>query len=444
MPEHMPQIMALPDKHFAVISRTALAHVVLAAIIGSLSALPCQAQEEYPRPADDQRAYQLFLLGNTGSPSPDDLRPTLELLKRQLATAGQQSAVVFLGDQLYDGGMPEVGAPGRAEAEGQLVPLIEAVRGYEGKVFFLPGDKDYGAGADRLAALRRQETFIEEHLDRGNVFRPNKGAPGPDDVKLNDNLRLVVLDTDWLLHEGLHPTRDDDRETINVYAELEDVLRNRRSDDLVVVGHHPIHSNGRYGGHRAPYYLLPGLGTLLYAGKRDRGNEQYFSHEQNEWMRLTLESLLTVHQDFIYVAAHDYSLQHFDDEKTNKVRNFLVSGSAARSEFVAPRHAAANYDVKLATNEKGYLSLHFYADGSIWIEAWGVEDGGRRLHEAMLRRPELASETPAVASSSQTSPDYADSTITIIPGPGYKAGIFRKFFVGSNYRKVWATEIDVP
>ncbi len=295
MLEHMPRITALPGKHFTVFSRTALAHVVLAAVIGSLCALPCQAQEDYPRPAEATRTYQVLLLGNTGSPSPDDLAPTLDLLQRQLATAGEESAVVFLGDQLYDGGMPEAGAPGRAEAERQLMQLIEAVRDYVGKVYFIPGDKDYGAtGADGLAALQRQEAFIEEQLHRGNVFRPDAGSLGPADVKLKDGLRLVMLDTEGLLQNASSEDRDGGDEPIEVYARLTDIIRQRNNNDLVLVGHHPIHSNGRYGGHRPPYYLAPGLGTALYAIKRARriADVQYFSHRHNEWMRYALESII--------------------------------------------------------------------------------------------------------------------------------------------------------
>ncbi|MCH8963033.1 MAG: metallophosphoesterase [Bacteroidetes bacterium] len=326
----------MPVRSFRFIAQLALVCTVMSS--SGLFVSPCQAQEEYPRLPEAMRTYQVFLLGNTGTASPEDLTPTLDLLKRQLATAGQESAVVFLGDQLHGGGMPEAGAPGRAEAEGQLMPLIEAVRDYAGKVFVIPGDKDGGA-TNRAEALRRQEAFIEEHLDRGNVFRPNKGAPGPDDVKLNDDIRLVILNTDWLLRDDPEPTDDDGEvETIDVYMQLEDIIKDRHSDDIVFVGHHPIYSNGRYGGHRPPYYLLPGLGTALYAAGRTSGDEQYFSHERNEWMRNTLNSLFSVHDDFIYVSAHDYSLQHFDDEKINKLKNFVVSGSAAQSGYVAKGH----------------------------------------------------------------------------------------------------------
>ena len=36
----------------------------------------CQAQEDYPRLPEASRTYQVFLLGNTGTDSPEDLTPT--------------------------------------------------------------------------------------------------------------------------------------------------------------------------------------------------------------------------------------------------------------------------------------------------------------------------------------------------------------------------------
>ncbi|MCH8963034.1 MAG: hypothetical protein IH820_17415, partial [Bacteroidetes bacterium] len=61
----------------------------------------------------------------------------------------------------------------------------------------------------------------------------------------------------------------------------------------------------------------------------------------------------------------------------------------------------------------------------------------------MLRKPELPPELPDGVSSS-TYPSYADSTITLAAEPAYKAGVIRRFIVGSNMREVWTTEVEVP
>ncbi|MFB3131323.1 MAG: hypothetical protein ACE10K_02245, partial [Rhodothermales bacterium] len=437
---------------------------VLAVAVGAgtilLSAQPCQAQETPPRPGDATRTYQVFLLGNTGSPSPEDLGSTLEVLRRKLEAAGENSAVVFLGDQLYGGGMPDSGAVGRAEAERQLMPLLEAVKDHQGKVLFIPGDKDWGnADQSGWEALTRQETFIEQHLDRGNVFVPDNGFPGPHEVRLTRDIRLIALNTEWLLTEGPRATGEaedyDAEEEGDVYVALQDLIRKRSNRDLIIVGHHPLYSNGRYGGHypgsahlfplttvwEDAYVPLPVLGTLFLSFRLNIGSKEHFSHARNEWMRHALESIFIEHEDFVYASAHDFSLQHFETKQLNFAQDFIVSGSAARSEHVAEGH-----DSEFTSREKGLVALSYYSDGSVWMDIWAAEEGGvgRLLYEENLRKPSLATAEPEVLTDGADYSDYTDSTIVIIPEPGYKAGALHRFLLGSNHRAIWTMPIEVP
>lgn len=425
-----------------------------------LPAQPCQAQETPPRPGDATRTYQVFLLGNTGSPSPGDLGSTLEVLRRKLEAAGQNSAVVFLGDQLYGGGMPDSGAVGRAEAERHLMPLLEAVKDHPGKVLFIPGDKDWGkADQGGWKALTRQETFIEQYLDRGNVFVPDNGFPGPHEVRLTRDIRLIALNTEWLLTEGPRATGEakdyDAEEEGDVYVALQDLIRKRSNRDLIIVGHHPLYSNGRYGGHypgsahlfplttvwQDAYVPLPVLGTLFLSFRRNIGSEEHFSHARNAWMRHALESILIEHEDFVYASAHDFSLQHFETKALNFAQDFIVSGSAARSEHVAEGH-----DAEFTSREKGLVALSYYSDGSVWMDIWAAEEGGvgRLLYEKNLREPSLATAEPEVLTDGADYPDYTDSTIVIVPEPGYEAGALHRFLLGSNHRDIWTMPIEVP
>ena len=231
--------------------------VLLCALVthAAVAQLPEQAPRP-TRPDSTQLSYQVFLVGNTGAGTRQDLAPTLSLLREQLAVAGEAAAVVFLGDLLPCCGMPEVDAPKRVEAEERLLDLIETVQGFSGRVVFIPGDHDWGRPGDEgrlgATALVRMEEFLETTLDRGNVFRPDEGFPGPDEIRLTSDIRLVALNTNWFLTEQERPTGDagdfDVTEDGDVYVELEDLLLKRSTRDMLVVGHHPIYSNGAHGG----------------------------------------------------------------------------------------------------------------------------------------------------------------------------------------------------
>lgn len=422
--------------------------VVLFSLGGGFFIAPLSAQDT--RPAASSKLYEVILLGNTGAGTSDDLLPTLDLLRQQLSAAGEDVAVVFLGDQVPCCGMPEQGEPGRAEAEARLTMLAESVRESKGELYFIPGDQDYAEGDQRLASLSRQVAFLEEQLQREDIFLPKKGLPGPIDVKLADDVYLVVLNTDWVLQPSPTATGEVEdyeiEETNDFYMALEEVITKRIGDNTIIVGHHPIYSNGQYGGHRPPYYLVPALGTLAYAIQRFRGDEQYVAHTRNEWMRHRVEALLEEHDDFVFVSAHDYSLQHFKDEKIHLMKDYVVSGSAAQSKYVTVNHAPKGYDTNLASKAKGFVSLHFYRDGSAWLEAWTARpDGsGQLLYETRLKNRELPVEDHAMAAATVEDTDYTGRVAEVIPEPGYKAGWFRKAMLGSNHRKAWTTPVQAP
>lgn len=434
---------------------------VLAVALGgaALCGEASQAQEPF-RPAPADRVYQVLLLGNTGAAGSDQLAPTLTLLATQLAAAGPNSAVVFLGDLLPCCGMPDSGAVGRLEAETRLLELVDVVRNFEGRVVFIPGENDWGRD-DHVGwmSVPRIEAFVETALDRGNVFVPDDGFPGPDQVRLTDDIRLVALNTQWLLTDRRKATGDagdyDVDEDADVYLELEDLIQKRSGEDLLVVGHHPLYSNARYGGHYPPkthlfpltlvwdkaYLPLPVIGTIALTLRRSIGSEQHFANERSRWMRENLERILLGHEDFVYASAHDYSLQLFESASLDDMQKYVVSGSAAKSEFVA-----GGRDVEFTSEEHGFMSLHYYRDGSIWLDVWAAADdgSGRRIHEVQFREPSRASDRSEIGTADIVYPDYGDSIVAVAPELGYRAGWLQRLLMGSNHRNVWTTPIEVP
>ena len=424
------------------------------------AAAPVAARQAGPRPPVETLEFQVFLVGNTGAGTLEELAPTLRLLEDRLSSAGTNSAVVFTGDLLPCCGMPPVGAPGRAEAERRLAAIVDVVRTFPGRVVIVPGDQDWGQDASTgWRSVLRLEEFLEAALDRGNVFVPDGGLPGPQQLRLSDGIRLVALNTEWLLTDRTRATGDagdyDVEEDDDFYVELEDLIAKRSGDDLIVVGHHPLRSNGRFGGHYPPrahlfpltlvwdraFVPLPIVGTAALAIRRSLGGPQYFAHTRNEWMRSNLDRLLLEHEDFVYVSAHDRSLQLHESDAVGDMQVYVVTGSAAESEYVAEGH-----DAEWTHGERGFVSLEYYQDGAVWVDAWGLDNAGsgRLLSESQLREARRLLAEPEDAGTPAAAPDYADSTIVVAAEPGYGAGWLRRFTFGSNHRDVWTTPVEVP
>ena len=122
----------------------------LMALALALAVPACTATQPYIAPSGGgadasstaDPAYRVFLIGDAGELEPDEPAPALRLLRAQLATAGEDAAVVFLGDNLY-GGLADSGSVRRAAQEARLHRLLATVEGCPGRVVFEPREKEW-------------------------------------------------------------------------------------------------------------------------------------------------------------------------------------------------------------------------------------------------------------------------------------------------------------
>ena len=82
-------------------------------------------------------------------------------------------------------------------AEAVLENQLKELEGFAGNLFFVAGNrdwKDYG-----VEGLRRQRKFIEDYLDRKDIWEPNCGCGDPKEIDLNDDLVLILITYSFLL-----------------------------------------------------------------------------------------------------------------------------------------------------------------------------------------------------------------------------------------------------
>lgn len=412
-------------------------------------------QQEMPQ--SEELLYKVFLIGDAGSPSSAQTEPSLNLLRSQLSIAGRQGAVVFLGDNLYPSGMPDSAASGRAEAERRLLQQLKAVEDFEGKILFIPGNHDWDYGG--AETLKRQETFVENYLDRGNVFLPDDGFPGPVEIELMDkddhpglreDIRLVIIDTEWWIRDKSKPFGDTGEYVLqdagDFLRELENVLLERRNDHVMVLGHHPLFSNGNHGGYfPLKSHLLPPLfGSGYVAYRKFFGYPQDIAHPRYNALKDELLQLFLRHQDLIYAAGHEHSLQYFRKERKNIRQHYVVSGAGSKRDFVTRGHGA-----DFAGTGKGFAAVSYYSDGSSWLEFWeplGDGSEGKLLFRARMGKPYSDPfGNKETGLSEKLVPDLKDSTLTTAANPDYdKAGWLTRVIAGNHNRGIWSVPVEVP
>ncbi|MEZ4953062.1 MAG: hypothetical protein R2825_05755 [Saprospiraceae bacterium] len=324
--------------------------------------------------------YKVYLIGDAGGSIPGHCTATLQLLKQELETASENSAVIFLGGNALPidlpGGLPPKDDKYRETAEAALVAELDILKNYPGRVFVLPGNDDWQV--DGVDGVRRMEEFVEDYLNRGNTFVPDNGCSGPEIEELTDKLGLMAVDSEWFL------TNWDDEAEINedceirskagFLAAMKDEVRDFRGKNLLIVGHHPLFSAGWNGNnfswkdHIFPmsnanplkFIPLPVIGSFVVAVNSLVANRQEIAHPIYDDYIGVIKDAARVHGNVIYAAGHEHNQQL----SFKKEISHIVSG--AGSCDVTPIKLGKYADMAYATN--GFSVIHFYDDGEAWVE----------------------------------------------------------------------------
>lgn len=425
---------------------------------------PVSEGERPSAPPDSGLTYEVILVGDAGDLALDGSDPFQDLLSTHLTTGGEQSAVVFLGDNLYPRGLPPIFSTERGAAEARLDVQIDMLRGYPGQIFFVPGNHDWDDGeADGLNAIRRQEAYLEEALGRGDLLIPSDGFPGPVTKDLTDDIRLVALDSQWWLHPYARPFGDTGdynvQEPNDVLTQLQYVIEDSDDHKLLVVAHHPLLSNSSHAGvfdpkyHLFPlsksfkgaYIPLPVLGSIVLFYNRFIGlSRQDLSHPLYEAYRQAVLDIIGTHEGLIFAAGHEHNLQYFAHRGSAGIQHVLVSGSGSYSSYTR-----TGGNSLFASPDRGFLKVRYFGDGSVWMEAWSINAPDAPIYTALLEGADPDAEAEEAESAEEAEEpvetrSFADSTVVVAVNPDYQAGSLRRWVVGDGWRNAWAQPVEIP
>ncbi|MFM9911110.1 MAG: BamA/TamA family outer membrane protein [Chitinophagaceae bacterium] len=394
----------------------------------------------------DSILHRVWLIGDAGKLK-NGTNPQLEFLKK-LNLVDNKSTVLFLGDNIYPVGLPDSQSRQYAKKKQVLDQQVSVVKNTAAKAFFIPGNHDWLQGRSKgWQQLQHQYGYITS-LQLPNVqFLPENGCPGPVEIALNDKSVLVIVDTQWWLQQNERPGENSDCDCKNedeVVSRLKEIVYRNRGKLLFFAAHHPFKTNGPHGGyftakqHLFPltdlndklYIPLPVLGSLYPLLRGTFGNIQDVKHPLYKSMIQKLDEVLSQHPYCIRVSGHEHSLQYILQNN----QQYIVSGAASKS---SPVHAGKG--TLFVQKGEGFGLIELYTDGRIQLKFYSLTNKQQPIYEIALRafQEKLISDEVDVISS------FPDS-VTAIAAPGFKAGKFKRFLWGDNYRNEWATPIRVP
>lgn len=387
-------------------------------------------------------AHRTYLVGDAGAYEGKDTTGVLHWLRQELALAGKNTTVLYLGNNVYPTGFPPKGLPGRARAEQQLERQLAPVVDYAGEVVWLPGNFDWKDHS--IEGLKRARNYLRERMGRKHVWEPKVGCGGPEVINANANLVYIIIDTQWYLanwkkHPGVNEGCAAGNRT-EFLRLIREAFRANREKQIIVAMHHPMETYGRYGGrftwldHVQP---APIVGSVKPFLRGNIGSRQDNVNSRFQELRQQLVRIAKINGNATFVSSHEQALQYIEKDR----QRYVVSGAAGRARAVDTGEGSL-----FASGQPGYGVLDLYADGSLWLSFFHVNDKG--THKKLVYRKEISPPTAADRyEAPKNYPNYPirqDTVIAPLVCDDYTRSGIGRSVLGDHYRDAYGLALKLP
>ncbi len=388
---------------------------------------------------------EVFLIGDAGEPVfPTD--SNLDHLSQMTDSAGPEDILIFLGDNVYPLGIPPKDDPRRLEMEHKLDASLQLIKRFKGRSIIIPGNHDWqSSGKNGVEYLLEMQDYVDTNLGKENVFLPRNGCPGPVEYVVSDELVILILDTQYLLHP--YSKRDGSDcgavSTVEVINQLRDLINDHSDKNIIVAAHHPMYSNGPHGGkfsarsHLFPFsdanrklvIPLPVLGSIYPLYRKAFGLRQDISHPKYQVIRNEIVDILESSDNIIYVNGHEHALQYIMKDSIH----YITSGSGSKSGYVRGGKGS-----QFASEVKGFAKIGYAKNGEVTLS----------FYDGYAREQLFAKTIFTKVPRSLVDPDdfqlATETKIEAISTRYYGFGKAHLFWLGTNYRDLWATPVEMP
>ncbi len=352
--------------------------------------------ENIQQQPQDVPSFTIYALGDAGEVN-DQSRAVMQQLSSVTGVNQQPGIVIFLGDNIYHSGLPpEWNIKAYHKAHDILMNQIYALSAFTGKIIFIPGNHDWNdSKAGGLEAIRRQGKYLDQ-LDPSRIrLLPQNGCGGPVPVVLNDDLVMLIIDSQWWLQDWTIEPKMNEGCDIQSKDEFITAFREQvalyRDKQIVVAMHHPLYTQGSHGGHftlknhlfpltslvKWLYLPLPVIGSFypfirwLIKHPQDLKNHMYKS------LREDLLKDLDYDGEMIFLSGHEHCLQYIRRDGDH----FLVSGAGSRQTAISD-----GKNLVYGHKAGGFMELDFYVNNSVWLSVYEV-DPARMSSRKVFSRP---------------------------------------------------------
>jgi hypothetical protein len=397
--------------------------------------------------AQDDIVRRIILIGNAGEAVKEN-NGLLDLIRSNIAF-DSNTIVLYLGNN--------TAGPYDTASLRQEAAIIDHT---ESKAFFIPGFKEWARGREAgMDAVRSQQRFLQQRGNKNIRCYPGDGCPGPRQIELGNDAIMIIMDSQWWLHEGNKPDIESDckyRTKEEILNELEDLPKDKRDKLILFVTHHPFENTGIHSGtfgikqHIFPltdirkagwlYLPLPVVGSVYplsrnaISTRQDRHNDLFQTLSASGIGNIPgVEEAFRGHAYTIFIAGQEQNLQLLRKNGHYYI-NSGASGTAAR--------VRDNKDAVYVKRQTGFTVLELTKEKKVRTRFYVVT--GNEVKEDYTAELLDYSKFPALAKDTTTLPMIeADSfTARADVKMARRSGI-RQLLIGENYRKEWSAPVQM-
>lgn len=395
--------------------------------------------------AQDSIQSTIVLIGDAGALT-KGRHPVVDAAKKTVKM-DEKTTVVFLGDNLYKTGLPDDAVPNFTIAKAPLDSQIHITRGNtKTRVYFIPGNHDWAnGGRNGYQSILRVQSYIDILGNEMVKMLPRDGCGGPQEVKINDDITLVMMDSQWWIHEYDKPGVESDcpfKTKAEMLTELEEILAKNSKKLILFATHHPFRSYGPHGGyytlkqHIFPltdlnpklYIPLPLIGSAYPLTRAVFGTSQDLQHPYYQSMVHDIEGVIKGNPNVIYLAGHEHGLQMIQDSGYN----FIVSGGGCKMNRVSKSKNSL-----YAVESTGFATLQVSKNKTVTVNFYEVE--GDSVKPSFTKNILDFSKVPELPKDTLRDVEfvYKDSVVISASDEYKNTSKFQLWILGKNYRNVW-------
>jgi hypothetical protein len=324
---------------------------------------------------ENKKVFSIALIGDAGnleSPGP------LYSAWKEITGKDENSATLFLGDNIYFNGLPSRDAYGDGKLsaeEKKLRSQLFFFRDYAGFGYMIPGNHDWKAGRSKgFERVKNMETWVHAWVrdsgrflknKEGAVFLPGAGIPGPWSVVPNEGLRT---DSQWFFAEarnkprGKVPGMSYQQTREKYFRDLDSLLglAERNNEWVVFAGHHPMKNFGQHAKAKQPWRFILNYTPFWIFGKMGLHRLMDQDIPSGVYRKYIAEHEKVFHdrRKIIFVAGHEHNYQWISANGFT----YIVSGNGSKAEKLQKGKFPALKEGY--GGSKGFVCLDFFRNDS--------------------------------------------------------------------------------